>query len=96
MNSEDLNTLKIAISGLYSSVQSCGALNLATMKLLAQRLSILEIAFAASLGESGEALAEGQEEVAQLFTDRIARIETHQEQVEAYFTTLKGFLNVTE
>lgn len=91
MKSEQLHAIKTSLVRIHVVIQDQAELNLATFKLLHQRMSIVESAVGVLL-PSFEA---GREETAQVFKDRIAKIETHHEHIGerlAHLATLLGGL----
>lgn len=74
--------LQRTANDLQSIIQSRDALNLANMKLLCERISLLEEMVAIALQGSCPELAEHQREVATTFKDRIAKIESRHEKIE--------------
>ena len=89
MKEEHLPAIHKALNDLYSVVQSRDEVNLATIKLLHQRLSMVEI----EVGRLSPQFEAGRQETAQQFKDRIAMIETQHERIAGALSRIKSLLD---
>lgn len=88
MGKDQLHEIQTSIVRLHVVTQNQAELNLATFKLLHQRMSIVERAVGVLL----PSFEVGREETAQVFKDRIAKIETHHEHIGERLANLATLL----